>query len=86
MVYGIYISQGLLLLSSKAFFLHIFGDLNVHYMDNPASRDHKIRDPFYVANKDLYEAAHNPGISFTELLLGDPEQDFPPDHDALAAS
>jgi hypothetical protein len=41
---------------------------------------------FYVADKELYEAAHNPAIWFTELLLGDPEQGFALDHDALAAS
>ena len=37
-----------------------------------------------MADKQLYEAAQNPGISFTELLLGDPEQGFAVDHAALA--
>ena len=36
--------------------------------------DYVEEEPFYVADKALYEAAHNPGISFTELLLGDREQ------------
>ena len=43
-------------------------------------------DPFYVADKGFYEAAHNPDISLTELLLGDPEQGFALDHAALAPS
>ena len=38
-------------------------------------------DPFYVADKELYEAAHNIvnlGMSLTKLLLGDSEQGFAP--------
>ena len=55
--------------------------------DRPTDEDlDRTLDPIYVTDKVLYEAAHNPNILFKELLLGDAEQGFALDHNALAAS
>ena len=42
--------------------------------------------PALLLVQELYEAAQDPNISFTELLLGDPEQGFALDDDVLAAN
>ncbi len=62
-------------------------ELEIRVEDLPTDENlDRTLDPFYVADKGLYEAAHNPDISFTELLLGDPEQGSALDHAALAPS
>ena len=67
--------------------LQSMDDLEIRAEDLPTDENlYRTLDPFYVADKALYEAAHNPGISFTELLLGNAEQGFALDHDALTAS
>ena len=60
-------------------------DMEIKAEDLPTDDNlDRTLNPSYVADKQLYEAAQNPGISFTELLLGDPEQGFAVDHAALA--
>lgn len=67
--------------------LQSMDDLEIRVEDIPTDENlDRTLDPFYVADRALYEAAHNPNISFTELLLGDPEQGFALNHDALAAN
>ena len=66
--------------------LQSMGDLEIGAEAIPTDKDlDRTLNPFYVADKELYEAAHK-AISFTELLLGNPGQGFALDHDALAAS
>ena len=62
-------------------------DLEIRPEDIPTDENlDRTLDPFYVLDKELYEAARDPNISFTELLLGDPEQGFALDADVLAAN
>jgi hypothetical protein len=61
-------------------------DLEIRPEDIPTDDNlDRTLDPFYVLDKELYEAAQDPNISFTELLLGDPEQGFALDDNVLAA-
>ena len=49
--------------------LQSMDDLEIRAEDLPTDENlDRTLDPFYVADKRLYEAAHNPGISFTQLL------------------